>query len=215
MSNKIKYPHTSHLPWSPGTQSEDKLLKDVDHFKGMRILITEKMDGENTTMYNDHIHARSMDSIDHPSRHYVKGIWGGIRYLIPDGWRICGENIFAKHSIFYDELDAYFQVFSVWNENNECLSWHDTCKFCKELGLTTVPTISCVTFDEKLLKEFAKEFNVSLKEGFVIRNYESFHYDDFELNVAKWVRSKHVQTSEHWLAEWRNSEGYVNKLKDK
>ena len=50
MSQKYKYPRTYHVPWSPGTTSDDRLLKSVDQFVGKRVVVTEKMDGENTTM---------------------------------------------------------------------------------------------------------------------------------------------------------------------
>lgn len=36
------------------------------------VVITEKMDGENTTLYRDGLHARSLDSRHHPSRNWVK-----------------------------------------------------------------------------------------------------------------------------------------------
>lgn len=44
----IKYPRTFHLPWSLGATSDDKVLKNVDHFEGTCVVITEKMDGENS-----------------------------------------------------------------------------------------------------------------------------------------------------------------------
>lgn len=44
---KRKYPRTPHLPWSPGATSDDKYIQDLNSFKGRKIVITEKMDGEN------------------------------------------------------------------------------------------------------------------------------------------------------------------------
>lgn len=199
MKDFYKYPRTYHLPWSLGSTSDDKFMENTDHFIGMNIVITEKMDGENTNMYPDRYHARSIDSKDHPSRHYVKGVWGRIRHEIPEGWRICGENIYAEHSIFYEDLEDYFQVFSIWDENNICLSWKDTVDLCETLGLTHVPIIDIMEYDEEYLKDLADMVDVSSKEGYVIRNIESFHYDDFNKNVGKWVRAKHIQTDQHWL----------------
>lgn len=69
---KVKYPKTMHLPWSRSYTDDDKILRNTDHFAGREVVITEKMDGENTTMYRDFMHARSLDSKDHTSRHYVK-----------------------------------------------------------------------------------------------------------------------------------------------
>jgi len=199
MSDYHKYPRTYHLPWSLGSTNDDKFLESTEPFIGKRIVITEKMDGENTNMYPNRYHARSIDSNDHPSRHYVKSIWGQIKHEIPEGWRICGENLYAKHSIFYDKLPTYFMVFSIWDENNMCLSWDDTVDFCGLLNLQTVPVIDIIDYDEDYLRNLADNFDVVKKEGYALRNIETFHFDDFTENVAKWVREKHITTDQHWM----------------
>jgi len=199
MSQYFKYLRTMHLPWSPGTTSDDKIMHDITPLLGKTVVITEKMDGENTNMYSDRIHARSIDSKDHDSRHWVKGLWGSIKNEIPDGWRICGENLYAKHSLYYEELPTYFMVFSIWNERNECLSWNDTVDVCRMLNLAVVPVIGVMTFDEKYLRELASKLDINKTEGYVVRNIDSFGYDEFGDNVAKWVRAKHVTTDEHWM----------------
>jgi ATP-dependent RNA circularization protein (DNA/RNA ligase family) len=194
-----KYPRTYHLPWSLGSTSDDKFLEDTSTFEGEEIIVTEKMDGENTSLYADKYHARSIDSKDHDSRHWVKGLWGRIKHEIPDRWRICGENLFAKHSIYYDNLETYFQVFSIWDENNKCISWDETTSICDMIGLTTVPVICRIKYDEDFLKNLANNLDLEKKEGYVIRNVKEFHYDEFSANVAKWVRPKHVTTDQHWM----------------
>ena len=201
MSEYYKYPRTYHFDWSPGLQNDDRRQENYEEFKTNEIVATVKMDGENTNMYFDRIHARSIDSKDHPSRHYVKGLWGGIRHQIPEGWRICGENVYAKHSIFYKNLESYFYVFSIWDENNDCLSWDDTVYFSKELGLITVPVIYRGDYDEDFLRKLHKIEAMKDEEGYVVRVCGSFAYTDFNKNVAKFVRKNHVQTSTHWLNE--------------
>ena len=126
-----KYPRTFHLPWSRSRTDDDKILRTVRHFEGKEVVVTEKLDGENTTLYRNHIHARSLDSKDHASRHWVKMLHGTISFHIPEGWRICGENVYALHSIYYEQLTSYFYVFSIWNENNECLSWDETVEWAE------------------------------------------------------------------------------------
>ena len=79
---KVKYPRTYHFEWSPGKTKDDKTLFDLSNFEGKNIVLTEKMDGENTTMMKDWYYARSLDSKDHPSRHWVKGLWGNIKHDI-------------------------------------------------------------------------------------------------------------------------------------
>ena len=68
----VKYPRTPHLPWSPGASQDDVFSLDARHFEGQTVIITEKMDGENTTLYRDYLHARSVDGRHHPSRNWVK-----------------------------------------------------------------------------------------------------------------------------------------------
>ena len=204
--HKIKYPRTLHLPFSKGATSDDIKLVNVTCFSNKSVVVTEKMDGENTTMSRDYVHARSLDSADHESRHWVKALWASIRHDIPEGWRICGENVFAQHSVPYENLNSYFMVFSIWNEKNECLSWDDTVEWCGLLGLEHVRVILkgrwSNTFCTAL--EALSENDVRIRngrmEGFVVRNKASFPYDEFSSNVAKWVRAGHVQEdSEHWM----------------
>jgi len=108
-----KYPRTTHLPWSEGGSDDDRILRSTEHFRNKIVVVTEKMDGENTTMYSQHIHARSLDSKHHPSRDWVKNFWQQIRFNIPEGYRICGENMYGTHSIHYNNLKSYFLGFSI------------------------------------------------------------------------------------------------------
>ncbi len=193
---KLKYPRTYHFEWSEGYSSDDKIQYDLSSLYDKNIIITIKMDGENTTMMNDCYYARSVDSNNHPSRNYVKGLWGNIKHDIPYGFRICGENLYAKHSIEYNELVDYFQVFSIWDENNICLSWKETLDYCNLLGLNCVQVMDKFRFDINKIKNIKIDTNIH--EGYVVRNADSFDYVDFDKNVIKYVRKNHVQTETHW-----------------
>ena len=199
--NYIKYPRTFHLPWSEGSTSDDKTLKDVDHFLNVEVVVTEKLDGENSNLYNNYFHARSLDGRDHVSRHWLKQLQQQIGYQIPDGWRICGENLYAQHSISYDNLPSYFLAFSIWDENNICLNWDDTVDFLNELNLFHVPILYRGIWNEEKIKQCFTGISQcgGIQEGYVIRIVNSFHYDDFEKCVAKFVRKNHVQTDDHWI----------------
>jgi ATP-dependent RNA circularization protein (DNA/RNA ligase family) len=199
----IKYPKIYHVPKSPGITRDDKVLSEIE-FANLcslpEIVVTEKMDGENTTMYSDYIHARSVEYASHPSRSKIRALHAAIANDIPEGWRICGENLTAVHSIFYDSLPAIFLVFNVWNEHNVCLSWDDTCEYAKLLGLFTVPMLyrgSGISLSEKL-DELIATTDFDKHEGFVIRNAGAFPYETFQTNIAKYVRAGHVQTDAHW-----------------
>ncbi|MBW5466963.1 2'-5' RNA ligase [Brevibacillus formosus] len=198
-----KYPRTFHLPWSRSRTDDDKILRTVGHFEGKEVVVTEKLDGENTTLYRNHIHARSLDSKDHASRHWVKMLHGTISFHIPEGWRICGENVYALHSIYYEHLTSYFYVFSIWNENNECLSWDETVEWAALLGLETAPVLYRGIWSEETVKSCYTKKSVfgGEQEGYVVRLTERFSYEDFKQSVAKFVRKNHVQTDQHWLSK--------------
>ena len=202
--NYVKYPRTPHLPFSPGSTNDDKVLKNLNHFHGKKVVVTAKMDGECTTMYRDKIFARSIDSKDHVSRHWVKNLHAVIKYNINDNYRICGENLYAVHSIKYKHLKDYFYVFSVWNNNsNICMDWEFTSRLVKKSGLTLVPVLYEGIFDEEVLISLSelKELDGDPLEGYVVRTSKTFHYTEFYKNVAKFVRENHVTTSKHWMYE--------------
>ena len=214
--DKVKYPRSLHLPWSPGLQNDDRVIHQsvIDKWNADKpeIIISEKMDGENTTMYCNAMHARSIDYEPHPSRTWAKALHGQIAHLIPEGWRICGENLFAKHSISYHNLGSYFQVFSVWNEKNMCLSWSETEEWAQLLGLETVRVIFKGSWDETTVRNFRHyctpsgcvepgEQQADEVEGYVVRLASEFSYANFSKSLAKYVRAQHVQTSEHWMRQ--------------
>ncbi len=196
-TQRFKYPRTPHLPWSPGVGGDDLVVGVPESFLGGPIVVTEKMDGENTTLYSDGMHARSLDSRHHPSRNWIKNFQGSIGHLIPLGFRICGENLFAQHSIRYEELESYFYVFSIWDDNNHCLSWSETGEWCEKLGLARVPTMYTGPWDEQVMRDLT--FDLERVEGYVVRTARGFAHSEFSAHVAKWVRKGHVQTDEHWM----------------
>jgi hypothetical protein len=203
---RYKYPRTPHLPWSPGNTHDDILLVDTSIFEGQQIVVTEKMDGENTSIYPDHIHARSTNSAHHPSRSWVKALQAKISADIPEGWRLCGENMYAEHSIVYNNLESYFYLFAVYDDQNICLNWQETGEWATLLGLSTPKVLYQGLWDDDLIRNIEVEEEKS--EGYVARLERAFPYSEFALSTAKWVRENHVQTSTHWI----HGEMTVNKL---
>lgn len=197
-----KYPRTWHLPFSLGLSNDDKVISSLDILKSKEIVVTDKLDGENTTMYHDYIHARSLDSRNHPSRNWVKNLHGTIKGDIPENYRICGENLFAAHSIHYHSLKSYFYVFGIY-EDEKCLSWDQTVEFSHLLGLETVPVLYRGPWDEEKIKACfsGKSFLGDEQEGYVVRITDAFSIEDHGLCVAKFVRRNHVQTDSHWASQ--------------
>lgn len=202
--NRYKYPKTLHFPWSPGLQNDDRLIQSLDGFVGKRVIVTEKLDGENTSMYNDGIHARSIDGRHHPSRDWVKAFHGQIQHYLNEHERVCGENVYAEHSIRYENLDTYFYGFSLWHADF-CFSWDTTLIRFEEMGITPVPVLYDGIWNEEYIRKLGEmimnEEPGDPCEGYVVRTADGFKIDDFQKCVAKFVRKDHIQTDEHWMAK--------------
>ncbi len=202
-----KYPRTPHLLWSESKSKDDISLSSMQQLQQLNeIVVTEKLDGENTTLYQDHIHARSLDSKGHPSRAWVKALHAQIQADIPAGFRLCGENVFAQHSIYYETLSSYFYLFAIFEDDPStgtsiCLSWSDTVAWSKLLDLESVPLLYQGPWDERAIKACWRGTSTfgTEQEGYVVRNAQSFGLADFSMNVAKYVRPQHVTTADHWL----------------
>ena len=101
-------------------------------------------------------------------------------------------------------MKSYFYVFGIYQEVDldlVCLSWADTEMWCSLLGLEHVPVIYQGTYRAFDQKKHIKTLDLSIHEGYVIRNTDRFLEKDFDKNVAKWVRANHVQTDEHWMSK--------------
>jgi len=152
-----------------------------------------------TTMYNDYIHARSIDSGSHGSRNWIKAFHGQMCNNIPDDWRINVENVYAKHSIFYKNLPTYAYGFALWNEKNYLLDWMTSLEWFELLGITPCPWFYWDTYDRKKIHSLYEELSKDHEtEGYVIRVDEPFHYGQFRTHVGKFVRKGHIQTTKHW-----------------
>ncbi len=206
---RTKYPRTPHLPWSPGASADDVRLSDVRALEGREVVVTEKLDGENTTLYRDGLHARSLDSGHHPSRSWVKALHGRVASRIPEGFRVCGENVFARHSIGYRELDSYFHAFSVWTDRGVALGWDETVRFARRLGVPTPRVSWRGIFDERAIRRIRVDRD--RVEGYVVRPAGEIPFASFGELVGKWVRSAHVTTDAHWM----NADVVPNALGDR
>jgi len=205
---KRKFPRIGHLPWSKGRTADD-IDAFITDFQHKEIIITEKLDGENTVIGPNYYHARSMDSGPAAWRTMIAALYAKICSNIQPNMRICGENMYAEHSIKY-ALKHPFYVFMI-TEGTTVLSWDDTVEICEILDLPTVPVIArgknLSYFD--IHEGYYSNYNWGLRnhgqtcEGYVIRNAKSFDESTFEHNYAKYVRENHLQTDEHWTKNWK------------
>lgn len=206
MTKPIKYPKTFHANYSRlDPKGNDRVLENQDHFYGREVIVSTKLDGECTGMTRELCHARSLDSGDHPSRHWVKAKHAEVKHLIPKDYEIFGENVCGKHAIYYTHLPTYFFVFGIYNQDNVCLSWDDTKVLCDKLGIATVPILYRGIWDEEKVKScytgrtIINGIDCGIQEGMVCRVASSFHYDDFAMNCYKYVKPNFIPgDTEHW-----------------
>lgn len=205
----VKYPRTYHLPWSKGITDDDRVSKNLEYFSNKNVVVTLKMDGENTTLYNDYIHARSLSNKKHWSKNWIKNFHSKISHDIPENMRFVVENLYAKHSISYSNLENYVYGISIWT-NLKCLSWKDTQEWFALFNIPTVQPIYEGLWYEKKIKILCENLNSEEHEGCVVRLSDEFSYKDFSSSVAKYVRANHVTSNEHWF---HGNGREINKLK--
>ena len=193
-----KYGRTYHLPISPGATSDDKVMLGLDGLMADDLVVTEKMDGENTTIHHGGSHARSPDSRYHPSRDWLKAFAAGISSQLTDGERIVGENVYARHSVGYDNLPSYFLGFG-WIIDDEIQPWDATLARFEELGVTPVPTLYRGPFTTSLFENLAASLDRTRQEGFVVRVAAAFPEAEMPIRMGKYVRAGHVQDETHWM----------------
>jgi len=220
-----KYPRTYHLPSSPGLINDDKRLPDMSVFDGRRIIVTEKMDGEGTTMTPERTYPRSPDGRYHPSRDWMKAHHARRARDIPAGWRVSGEYLYARHSIIYscaanNALRSYFYGFGVWDDTNVLLDWDQTLDVFAMIDVEPADILYDGPYSPGVLEELAANLDLERQEGFVVRDAGRIPYPSgagdrgrFFSTVAKWVRPGHVQTDQHWSANWRDEPGFRNELR--
>lgn len=210
MNTPPKYPRTFHWPHSETVHEDDSYTSFTNRFVNAPVVITEKLDGGNTLLFEGEVYARSTGQ---PSR---DGWMGMVRKY--HAWKthkhpgVCfyGEDLSAEHSIRYSiPEDQTYYLFAV-REGDHFASWDEVKMWAEELEVYTVPVIhrGCFKSIDELTKFMQEERKKPSKfglerEGFVIRNQNSFHADDFERNVVKYVRENHVQTDQHWRKNWK------------
>lgn len=197
--NRYRHPETPYLPWSPSI-TKDSLVSVVDWKNHDIIVVTEKLDGQNVTIYHDgYVHARSID--DNRGQHLsaAKHIAAIIMQSMRPGLRLCGELMTYKHSVNYDSLDNQLYLHSAWI-GEYCLSWGETVRIARSLGVPTVPILFVGNTNYIDIVNLVPVSNFGQEcEGYVIRTPYGFYYNQFKYNVAKSVRRNHVQpNAEHW-----------------
>lgn len=156
MENILKYPRTRHIEGSR-LQKGDEDLKSVpfhdikDHY----VVLEEKVDGANSGISFDQDGKMFLQS----RGHYLNGGYGEKQFdllklwantfqhqlfeLLDTRYIMYGEWLYAKHTVFYDELTHYFMEFDIYdNDRKIFLSTKERRALLKESAfITSVPVL--------------------------------------------------------------------------
>jgi hypothetical protein len=205
-----KYNRTYHFPFSPGTTSDDRIAHDWEGVLLHELLVTEKLDGENTCLKREGVFARShVAPTESAWSVKMRELWQNCHEQLGD-LEVFGESLYAIHSIEYQRLEAYFYVFAI-REGERWLAWDEVVFYANLLELPTVPVAARGFFDKKSIETFilkgvkAESAFGGECEGFVVRTANGFDDTDFKHCVLKYVRKNHVKTDEHWTKNWKRA----------
>jgi hypothetical protein len=205
-----KYPRTAHFPFSEGATNDDRIQADWLRLLEQPIIVTEKLDGENTCLKTSGVFARSHAAINqNPWAKNMQDIWQRVGSSLGD-FQVFGENLYAIHSIEYMRLPQHFFVFAI-RENDHWLSWEEVVYYANLLDLPTVPLLAQGIFTSKTLQDAIEQQQArgsvfgGTSEGVVCRRAAAFNDIDFSTNVLKYVRKNHVQTDAHWTRNWKRA----------
>lgn len=162
--NILKYPRTHHLEGSR-LQAGDEDLSQVPFTRifGRNIVIEEKIDGANTALSFDDNGNLLLQSRGHyltggyRERHYnLFKQWANLNaelfYLVLGSRYIMyGEWMYAKHTVFYDALPAYFMEFDIFDRKERVfLSTPERRRLTDEMGIiSSVPVLDSGVFQKK------------------------------------------------------------------
>ena len=207
-----KYNRTYHFKFSPGATNDDRIAESVGGLIGVPIILSEKLDGENNGMTNKGVYARSHAAFTVSQwSEEVRMIQSMIGRYIPEDVFLFGEGMAGIHSIEYTNLQSYFYLFGI-REENRWFSWDEIEEYAYLLDIPTVPVLfKGIVNSENELKELILYFanqKSSLggeREGVVARIASEFYDHDFHKSILKYVRKGHIRTDSHWTKNWKKA----------
>lgn len=215
MTTISRYGKTPHWPWSQTVHKDDRYHKTPEFFLNRDVIVEEKLDGGNATLFDGKVYARSTggEAIQPwfcmAKKHHA---W---KTLQDTDWMYSGEEIYAKHAIEYGPVleTRTFYLFAVRNDSiyeswdnivahasrlDFGLPWFEKRRFssCKEIT-------EFFAHHQKHPEDLKNRPITGECEGFVIRNPDKFLVSEFHMNVCKYVRERHIQTDSRWEATWK------------
>jgi hypothetical protein len=212
-----KYPRTLHFPFSPGAKKDDRIAREFASLIGPELVITEKLDGENTCLNARGVFSRSHAApTQNPWATYLYPRWELLKRDLAE-LDLFGESLYGVHSIEYTGLPQHFFLFGVRCEQR-WESWDTVCLYAELAKVLVVPllwrgSIGSEAELQSLVEDLVQQpsalsdpdLGFTPREGVVVRVADAFPISAFETLVMKWVRRGHVQTDEFWARNWRRA----------
>ena len=221
-----KYPRTPHLDWSKGT-SDDKRLGPKESARMLAddsLIVEEKLDGTNVGLHiADGVlilqcRGHEITAGMHPQYDLFKQ-WATAKRtvfeeMLGERFLIYGEWLYARHSIFYQQLPHYFFEFDIFDKLEKCfLNLGERLKMLSGTGIHTVPIVHRGKTTPKQLRSLVGQSQFESQ----LTNPSSGRSDDLMEGLylrtekngvvtarAKFVRPEFtqcVQQSNHWQQE--------------
>lgn len=188
MSDFYRFPRTPHLAWLGTTEPRDDKLLTEDEVKRLLsgpVRVEEKIDGANLGISvgrDGRLRAQNRGQYlePRPSGQFSRlAGWLGmyqdvLRQALGERLILFGEWCAARHSVAYDALPDWYLAFDLYDkEAGRFWSGPRRDRFCAELGIALVPTLSegkaSLPTLTRLVKQGASRFGPDSLEGIVIR----------------------------------------------
>ena len=203
-----RYPRTPCWPQSPSYPRGDRATEDPESFTCREIVITEKLDGSNTTLRNGEALTRSGKRtapwLAMARKHHAWKLTGLDEIIY-------GEDLYGVHSIAYAPMreEQTFRAFALLR-GSILTSWDELVEITESLEIPRVPVLFRGEFSNvKELNEFIQQAHREKsvlgpdREGVIVRTSGEFPLERLAQNVCKSVRADHVQAGEHWTRNWQ------------
>lgn len=141
-----KYPKTFHIEGSKGVVEDDQVaLGDLEH-----VVVEEKLDGSEVSLFFESPCNLSVWHRNNPAtgeefgklKEWAYTNYGQLEELLGSRYVLFGEWLFAKHTVFYDQLPSYLFAYDVWDSEEGV--WFSTSKrreFLSDLDIEHVPVV--------------------------------------------------------------------------
>lgn len=256
MNGMFKYPRTRHIEGSR-LQAGDEDLKSVkfEFIRDKYIVVEEKVDGANAGISFDEKGNLLLQS----RGHFLNGGYGEKQFSLFKMWAnvnkhelqsilgsryvMYGEWLYAKHTVFYDELTHYFMEFDIYDKvENKFLSTKKRKEMLKEhgfiisvlvlyegklsklkeltsfLGKSNFKSENCQNVLKKQCEELNLSFEIASKQtdasDLMEGLYIKLESDDEVIGRFKYVRSSFLNTILDSETHWINRPIIPNKLKE-